>query len=340
MGNLLLKMDNELPISGSIKARSGIYEVPAHAENLALQGGLLTLSDDYRDLASESCRKFFSQYRIAVGSTGNLGLSIGMMGTQLGFQVTVHMSADAKPWKKALLRSRGVEVIEYASDYSQAVAQGRRQAVADPQCHFVDDENSTILFIGYAVAAVRLRQQLEDLSIAVDAQHPLFVYLPCGVGGAPGGLSFDLKLTFGDHVHCLFAEPTHAPCMLLGVHTGLHESVSVQDFDIDNATAADGLAVGRPSGFVGRAMQRLITGFYTIDDDGLYALLALMVDHEQVSLEPSAVAGIPGIARLQQQPWPFQLHDSSEARANATHIAWATGGRMVPEDVMAEDYRP
>ncbi len=337
-GVLLLKMDNDLPISGSIKARGGIYEVLAHAETLAWENALLNITDDYRGLASEACRAFFSQYRIAVGSTGNLGLSIGIMGAQLGFQVTVHMSADAKLWKKALLRSRGVEVIEYASDYSKAVAQGRQQAASDPRCHFVDDESSTTLFVGYAVAAERLRQQLDDMAIAVDARHPLFVYLPCGVGGAPGGVSFGLKLIFGDHVHCFFAEPTHAPCMLLGVHTGLHEAVSVQDFGMDNETAADGLAVGRPSGFVGRAMQRMITGFYTIDDDELYALLALLADHEQVRLEPSAVAGVPGIARLQKQPLPAQLGLSPEQMGHATHIAWATGGCMVPEAMMVADY--
>ncbi len=337
-GRLLIKMDNELPISGSIKARGGIYEVLAHAETLALENGLLRIDEDYRRLASEACRAFFAQHRIAVGSTGNLGLSIGIIGAQLGFQVTVHMSADAKPWKKALLRSRGVEVMEYTADYSKAVAQGREQATADPRCHFVDDEASTTLFVGYAVAALRLRQQLDNLAIHVDAEHPLFVYLPCGVGGAPGGVSFGLKLVFGDHVHCLFAEPTHAPCMLLGVHTGWHDAVSVHDFGLDNMTVADGLAVGRPSGFVGRGMQRMIAGFYTIDDQELYALLALMADHEEVRLEPSAVAGLPGIARLQRQPLPAQLGLDPERMAQATHIAWATGGRMVPEAIMDEDY--
>ncbi|HDG1682233.1 TPA: D-serine ammonia-lyase [Kluyvera ascorbata] len=336
-GELLLKKDSHLPISGSIKARGGIYEVLTHAEKLALEAGLLTTKDDYRVLLSPEFKQFFSQYSIAVGSTGNLGMSIGIMSARIGFNVTVHMSADARAWKKAKLRSHGVTVVEYEEDYGVAVEQGRKAAQSDPNCFFIDDENSRTLFLGYAVAGQRLKAQFAQQGRAVDSDHPLFVYLPCGVGGGPGGVAFGLKLAFGDNVHCFFAEPTHSPCMLLGIYTGLHDTISVQDIGIDNLTAADGLAVGRASGFVGRAMERLLDGLYTLDDQTLYDMLGWLAQEEGIRLEPSALAGMAGPQHVCVSTDYQQMHGFSAEQLNhATHLVWATGGGMVPEAEMAQ----
>jgi len=336
-GQLLIKCDSQLAISGSIKARGGIYEVLKHAEDLAIENDMLRIEEDYSIIDSDKFRGFFSKYSIAVGSTGNLGLSIGIISAQLGFKVYVHMSADAKQWKKDLLRSKGVTVIEYASDYSKAVEEGRKQAETDSNMYFVDDENSTNLFLGYAVAAYRLKKQLEEINVAVDEDHPLFVYLPCGVGGGPGGVAFGLKLIFKDNVHCFFAEPTHSPCMLIGLMTELHDKVSVQDFGIDNITDADGLAVGRPSGFVGKTLENLISGLYTAKDEKLYILLSTLIDSENIYLEPSALAGIPGPTELFKNEAGQRYIENNNLKdkmKNSSHIAWATGGSMVPISVM------
>ncbi len=318
---LLLKKDAYLPISGSIKARGGIYEVIKQAESLALKAGLIDIDDDYAAFDSVPFKAFFSAYRIAVGSTGNLGLSIGIIGKALGFNVDVHMSADAKQWKKDKLRRIGVNVIEYQSDYSIAVAKGRQQAASDPFCHFVDDENSRDLFLGYAVAGKRTKAQLDAMGIVPTAQKPLYVYLPCGVGGGPGGVAYGLKMVYGDAVKPYFAEPVASPCMLLGMATGLHDKIAVQDIGLSNKTEADGLAVGRPSGLVGKLMMPLLEGVYTVDDQTLFDLLRMMYDSEGIFLEPSALAGALG---------PWRVAGKTEMPAAAYHLIWSTGGGMVP----------
>ena len=338
-GKMFLKQDSHLAIAGSIKARGGIYEILKHTEELALEHGFLSLEDNYEKLASEECREFFKKYTIQVGSTGNLGLSIGIMSAAVGYQVIVHMSADAKQWKKDLLRSHGVTVKEYESDYSEAVKNGRALSDADPNSYFVDDENSKTLFLGYAVAAKRLQKQLEEKNVAVDEEHPLFVYIPCGVGGAPGGVCFGLKLLFGDYVHCFFIEPTQAPCMLVGMATGLNQEISVQDIGLTGLTHADGLAVGRPSGFVGRVMKNLLGGEFTIRDGKLYDYMRDLLGTENIFLEPSACASFEGpiqIERNESARKYLQENHLEEKMKNATHIAWATGGSLVPEAIREE----
>ena len=341
-GQLLIKCDSHLKISGSIKARGGIYEVLKYAEDLAIREGLLTGEKDvnYEIFASSEFNKFYSEREVAVGSTGNLGLSIGIMAAKLGFKASVHMSADAKQWKKDKLRSLGVNVHEYMSDYSAAVEAGRKEAEGNPSCYFVDDENSVNLFLGYAVAAFRLKNQLDSMGIKVSSTYPLFVYLPCGVGGAPGGIAFGLKQIYGDDVHVFFAEPTHSPCMMIGLMTGLHNQVCVQDFGIDNLTEADGLAVGRPSGLVGKMLQNLLSGCYTVNDATMFKLLAILADSERIMLEPSALAGMTGIVNTittESGQEYLQNHGITD-KENITHISWATGGSMVPEDIMMEYY--
>lgn len=314
---IFVKQDNALAIAGSVKARGGIYEILKHAEDLALQAGLIDDQTDYKIFATKKMKQFLSQYTVQVATTGNLGLSIGIISAHLGFKVKVHMSNDAKAWKKALLRSHGVEVIEYASDYSKAVEKGRKESNKDPKSYFVDDERSANLFLGYAVAALRLKEQLETLKITPTKAEPLYVSIPCGVGGAPGGIAYGLKLLFKDTVRIYFAEPTHAPCMLIGMMSGKHDKVNVYDYGLDGVTIADGLAVGKASSLVGKLMMSRLEGIFTVTDEKMLAMVKTLYQQEGIKVEPSATAG-------------FFLPE--HLRQPGNYLFWSTGGSLVPED--------
>lgn len=337
-GTWFLKGDHALPIAGSIKARGGIHEVLEFAERIARQHGLLDSAADYTALAEPAARQVFARYTVAVGSTGNLGLSIGVIASALGFRAQVHMSADAKQWKKERLRKRGVDVVEHAGDYGEAVEAGRRAAQGDPFSYFVDDERSLSLFLGYSVAALRLRDQFHAAGIAIGADAPLFVYLPCGVGGAPSGITFGLKHVFGDNVHCFFAEPVASPCVLAQMSHSGHPGISVYDLGLDNRTDADGLAVARASELAVQTMTPLLSGIFTVEDGSLFRQLALLHAREGIRIEPSAAAGIGGPQMLLETESGRQyLADNGLAQhmAQAVHLIWTTGGLFVPD----EEYR-
>ena len=118
--------------------------------------------------------------------------------------------------------------------------------------------------------------------------------------------------------------------MLLGLCTGKHQNISMADLGIAMNTAADGLAVGRASGFVGRLIEPFLSGCYTLEDRRLFRMLSQLYDTEGIALEPSALAGMYGPVCVEKDPAFAQYRGNLQA----THLVWATGGSMVPEEEM------
>ena len=323
---LLVKCDHALPLTGSIKARGGVYEVLRPAERRALQAGILRSDGPYDVLAAPAARQLFATQRIVVGSTGNLGFAVGRAARAFGFQVDVHMSRDAKQWKKQRLTDIGATVIEHTADYSSAVAAARDASATRCDSYFVDDERSADLFFGYSAAAAELADQLIRAGVTVDADHPLCVYLPCGVGGAPAGVLYGLRALLGRHVWGFFAEPTESPCMMLRF-IGMPASATVYDLGLDNRTIADGLAVARASDFAYEMIGSQVIGAYTVTDSQMLAWVAAAAG-EDMRLEPAAATGFAGAL---DAVWRLPMGPLTARLARATHVVWTTGGSLLPD---------
>jgi D-serine dehydratase len=192
-----------------------------------------------------------------------------------------------------------------------------------------------MLFFGYSAAARELANQLTEAGVTVDEEHPLFIYLPCGIGGAPGGAAYGLKAIFGDAAHAFFVEPVQSPCALVHMMSGSEDLVSVYDVGLSNRTEADGMAVARMSAFVAEVMKPMLSGVFTVDDDDLFRWLWLAQTCQLIRLEPSAAAGFAGpdfIVNSRQGNTYLDSHGLRKKLAKATHVIWATGGAFVPQE--------
>ena len=318
---LWIKADSALPVAGSVKARGGVYEVLSFAEKVASEAGFLT-SGDYRSLGSRQARDLFSNHTVVVGSTGNLGFSIGLSARALGLRAEVHMSAEAKAWKKDRLRSVGANVVEHAGDYRSAVAEARKIAAQDPKRYFVDDENSETLFIGYATAALRLKQQFAAAGIRPDEDAPVVVLLPCGVGGAPGGISFGLKSVFGEAVKTVLVQPVESPCFLLRALRPDVPDITVYDIGRTNRTVADGMAVPCVSDLVFQLVGKSVDGFASVPDEAMLRWVNRAWFETSLRLEPSGAAGFAALESLVA---------GRDMPRSASFIVWTTGGSMLPD---------
>lgn len=261
---LYLKLDSELKVAHSVKARGGFNEVMVKVEDVLKENNML---GKFNELSLDDIRKLMAAYTIEVSSTGNLGLSIGLCAKAFGFKAKVHMSRDAKDWKKKLLREAGAEVIEYDHDYTYAVKMGRLSAEKNPMSYFVDDEMSEKLFLGYAASIFEVAEQAQASGMSLSIDEPLHVFLPCGVGGAPGGIAFALRSFFKDSVRIYFVEPVEYPCMLYSYVQG--EVASVNEIGLGGKTIADGLACSAPSKLVFPMLDSLVDGFFTFNDESI-----------------------------------------------------------------------
>lgn len=81
-------------------------------------------------------------------------------------------------------------------------------------------------------------------------------------------------------------------------------------------------------------MGRQVSGVYTVDDATLFQHLVRAHEAEGLRIEPSSAAGLEG---------PLRLTHSAVGRAwlaqtgllarlpQATHVAWTTGGSLLPD---------
>ena len=84
-------------------------------------------------------------------------------------------------------------------------------------------------------------------------------------------------------------------------------------------------------------MTNLVSGECTVSDAKLYDFLRLLVETEGERIEPSSCAAFQGPVALCQAEGSVAYCQEQgltpDRLNNPTQIVWATGGRLVPEEI-------
>ena len=79
----------------------------------------------------------------------------------------------------------------------------------------------------------------------------------------------------------------------------------------------------------------MLSGIATVQDDKLYDLMRGLLNEEQIFIEPSSCAAFAALIRPDDLSTYVREKGLEDRMDQATHIAWATGGSMVPEETRA-----
>ncbi len=135
----------------------------------------------------------------------------------------------------------------------------------------VDDENSRTLFLGYATAGKRLKEQLDEQKIVDTKIRSIRSLSIFHADRGDTGLRRDSNgLCSASRSRCRLLV-----CCLV-VASGLHNEIAVQDIGLTGKTDAD----GRPSAFAG-LMERVLSGEVTVEDRKLLQYMKLLMDTEE-----------------------------------------------------------
>lgn len=102
---LRVKADHDLPMTGSIQARGGVYELLTSIERIAGDEALLERGDGLEKLLEPEEQPVRNLHSVAVASTNNLGYCVGLVARAIGLAAEIHVSSDAKAWKVDRLRA-------------------------------------------------------------------------------------------------------------------------------------------------------------------------------------------------------------------------------------------
>jgi len=181
-------------------------------------------------------------------TSGNTGIALSMLGTAMGYQVRILMSAGASHERRQLIQQLGAELILFESEgrYQTGIDMARKMAAEDPRCFLTRQFENPLNVVDHEECTGQ--ELIRQVPHAIDAFVTGF-----GTGGTLAGVGRAIKARY-PRAEILAMEPAEAallagecPCchFIEGVADGFIPTL-LRDAPLDGevkVSSADALAM-------------------------------------------------------------------------------------------------
>ncbi|QUJ76529.1 pyridoxal-phosphate dependent enzyme [Sulfitobacter albidus] len=211
---------------------------------------------------------------ITAASAGNHAIAAAWAARQIGASAKVVIQSNANPFRVALARAEGAEVIMKAPG-AETFAEAER-LVAEEGRHFIHPFEGPQTSLGTAGVGLELMQDVADL----DA-----VIVSIGGGGLVSGIAAAVK-QMNPACAVYGVEPEGAPSMSKSLASG--EALSLDGV----STVADSLGAPMALPFSMALCARYLDDIVLLDDDAICAGMVAFQEEAKLAVEPAAGAAL------------------------------------------------
>ncbi len=209
-------------------------------------------------------------------SSGNHGTALAYAAAQTGYPPpVVFVPEDADSTKITRIRSFGAEVRARGRDFSETfeIAQ---EYVQRNRGLYVHSHSDIEIIAGQGTIGLELLEELPEVDTVI---------VPVGGGGLISGIATALKAG-SPEIEIIGVEAAAAPGAYLSFRDGrCHASVDIKP------SLADGL-LGTLTPLTYSIVGKLVSAIHTVEEAEIAAALKLLLEHEQIIAEGSAVVGL------------------------------------------------
>jgi len=205
-------------------------------------------------------------------SAGNHAVAVAYAAAALGTTAKVVMIETANPFRVALCRHYGAEVV-MAGDGASAFTRVEEIKAAEGRA-FIHPFEGPLTALGSATLGAELAEQLPDLDAVIVA---------VGGGGLPGGVARALKL-IAPRIEVFGVEPEGADNIRRSIDAG--EPIKMDRID----TIADSLAPPYSLPYSFALCRDHLDDVVLVSDDEIRAAMKLLFEEAKLAVEPAGAA--------------------------------------------------